>query len=198
MIKNKIHPSAVVLVIAFVLSLSIVWDIMTVFFGECRYYWLFHFMCSAYYLQLSIMLTQDIEIFRKSFMSNGVVKKSVDIVLHICAAALCLIIYIALSIPAIFSIGGSGKEIQQNKKSMREQIQAWDSKPLEVRSILPAATITILLIAPVSFDLIPATWKSWIQSILDFGIAMVSFYFVWVNYIQYKQQQAKVSPEQDC
>jgi len=61
------------------------------------------------------------------------------------------------------------------------QIKQYDAAPLEVRAILPAGALSLVMIILVGFDMLPESVVSWIQEILNTLVSVVGLWFVIIN-----------------
>lgn len=62
--------------------------------------------------------------------------------------------HLCILIPALISVHNTDKEIAECKQSADFQIKQYDAAPLEVRTILPAGALSLVMIILVGFDML--------------------------------------------
>lgn len=179
--KEKSSVKTVVLIIAFIPSLTLFWDIVTLIKGQEKIYPVFQFMFGAYYMLFSIFLTDDIHHFNGFWQKNPHIRGVFEKVLHYSAAAISWVMHLCILMPALISMHNTDKEIAECKQSATLQIEQYDNAPLEVRTILPAGALSIVMIILVSCDILPQNVISWIQETLNTLVSVVGLWFVIIN-----------------
>ena len=89
--------------------------------------------------------------------------------------------HLCILIPALISVHNTDKEIAECKQSADFQIKQYDAAPLEVRTILPAGALSLVMIILVGFDMLTESVVSWIQEILTTLVSAVGLWFVIIN-----------------
>lgn len=179
--KEKSLVKTAVLIIAFIPSLTLFWNIVTVVNGPSKFYPAFQFLFATYYTLLSVFLTDDIHHFHNFWKKHPYLRYVFEKVLHYSASVISGIMHLCILIPTIMSVHNTDKEIAECKQSAALQIKQYDAAPLEVRTILPAGALSLVMIILVGFDILPESVVSWIQEILNTLVSIVGLWFVIIN-----------------
>lgn len=179
--KEKSSVKTAVLIIAFIPSLTLFWNIVTVVNGPSKFYPTYQFLFATYYTLLSIFLTDDIHHFNDFWRKHPYLRCVFEKVLHYSASVISWIMHLCILIPALISVHNTDTEIAECKQSAALQIKQYDAAPLEVRAILPAGALSLVMIILVGFDILPESVVSWIQEILNTLVSVVGLWFVIIN-----------------
>lgn len=101
--REKITIKAIVLIIAFIPSLNLFWDLVTWIRGYREHYTAFQFMFAAYYTLLSVFFTSDRKRFNSFWEKYPKLKNYYERILHCCAVVITSIPKYAMIILALFS-----------------------------------------------------------------------------------------------
>lgn len=179
--KEKSSVKTAVLIIAFIPSLTLFWNIVTVVNGHGKFYPTYQFLFATYYTLLSIFLTDDIHHFNDFWRKHPYLRCVFEKALHYSASVISWIMHLCILIPALISVHNTDTEIAECKQSAALQIKQYDAAPLEVRAILPAGALSLVMIILVGFDMLPESVVSWIQEILNTLVSVVGIWFVIIN-----------------
>lgn len=179
--KEKSSVKTAVLIIAFIPSLTLFWNIATVVNGPSKFYPAYQFLFATYYTLLSIFLTDDIHHFHNFWRNHPHLRTVFEKVLHYSASVISWIMHLGILIPALISVHNTDNEIAECKQGAALQIKQYDASLLEVRTILPAGALSLVMIILVGFDILPKSVVSWIQEILNTLVLAVGLWFVIIN-----------------
>ena len=179
--KEKNTVKIVVLILTFIPSLTLFWDIVTAIWGSSKVYPAFQFMFAAYFTLLSIFLTDDIRYFDEFWKKYQSARQVFEKILHYSAVFIVWLMCSPNLIAALISNYHSDKEIDECKQDANALINHYDSASLEVRSILPSGALALIMLLLVSFNVFPECVISWIQESLNALVSVVGLLFVIVN-----------------
>ena len=121
--KENYIVKILILCFAFIPSLTLFWDVLTVIFGYEKYYSVFQFSSAAYFTIFSIFLTKDMEHFNHLWENNERFRWCIDKILHVSGVFIAWFPRIMLLIVGAMSDADSKKEVELNKIEAQKQIE---------------------------------------------------------------------------
>ena len=113
--KEKSSVKTAVLIIAFIPSLTLFWNIATVVNGPSKFYPAYQFLFATYYTLLSIFLTDDIHHSHNFWRNHPHLRTVFEKVLHYSASVISWIMHLGILIPALISAHNTDNEIAECK-----------------------------------------------------------------------------------
>lgn len=179
--EERYKAKLMILILVYIPSLTLFWDVISLIFGDDKTYSVFQFMCATYFMFFSIFLTRDMEIFNNMWENNKMFRRIVDRILHISAVIIAWIPRGIMLMICAFSDVDAKSELEINKKGAREQINLYDNMPVAARVLLPVGLISIVMIVLVSSNVFSDMVLSWIQEVLNTLVSLVGLFFVAMN-----------------
>ena len=179
--KKDSKAKILVLIVVFIFSLKLFWDIITVIFGYSKLYAVFQFSFSAYFTIFSIVLTKDMEYFKNLWERNEKIRKLTDKILHLSGKFMVWFPRIILSIVEVIFNGDLEKEIAHNKIEAQKKIEEYDNMPVAARIILPVGVLVLVMIVLVCFNVFSEQVLSWIQEVMNTLVSTVGVFVIAMN-----------------
>lgn len=180
--RQSTSPNAVGLIIIFILSLSITWDIIALMDGNVfihKFHPLFQGIFYAGYTLCSI--TDDINRFGNSLDNYPKSKYLLGILLHLCAVILVGVPTVLMWIFLANSYRNDPKGKDEFWLTYRKNVAIYDSKPLVVRLIyIPSALMLIITLLIVT-TIISDKWVPYIQHVIDALVSTVGLISILTN-----------------
>ena len=193
-VKGKIFSgNSIVLVVAFASSLSLTWDIVKAINPDSSmrsFFPLFQFLCFAAYTWLSIIATNDIQIFNDFLDKKPRRKQWVSKLAHICAKVIFgLPSFFMWLTDAIFSRDRLHEKTYY-REDFKKKIEIFDSKPLIVRTFAIPSAIMLIINILIAVKVLPEGWIPIVHNVLDAFVSFIGLALVLVNAKQ-KQNSSK-------
>ena len=180
--KENYRLKVAILCFAFIPSLTLFWDIVTIIAGYRKCYMIFQFQYTASFTICSIFLTKDAEHFHSLLKNNVLVHKCVDKILHASSVIFVWSLKIFLIIPILMSSNADiEKEAEISKLEAKEQIEQYDNMPIAARTLLPVAVATLAMAVLVYSNVCSEQIVSLIHEVLNTLIGLVGLFFVIMN-----------------
>ena len=179
--KEGFRVKVLILALAFVPSLTLFWNIISLLFGDNKFYSVFQFMAGTYFTLFSIFLTKDMEYFNSWWKNNAKFRMWTDKVLHISGVITAWFPRTMFLLVEVFSNNDAKKEIELHKKEAKSQIEHYDNMSVQVRTVLPVGVISLVMLILVSFNVFPDLVLDWIQEVLNSVVSVVGLIFVVMN-----------------
>lgn len=172
----------VALIVLFIPSLNLFWDIISLFWGHKQIYIVFQFLFASGYTLLSIFLTNDNIYFEIFWERHQKLKAFFIKIQHISILLIIGIQTFAQIIPTIFeNESDNSAERKQYLECARKNIRKFDEMKFGTKMLFPVGVISIIMIALISFNVFTETVICWIQEILNSGVSIVGVIFVVIN-----------------
>ena len=169
------------LIITFIPSLTLFWNIVTIVTGAKNIYLAFQFMFASYYTLFSIFLTADIFYFNEFWATHPRIFSFFKKILHLSGVFIAWIPSIVYLLPLAISDCSSKKDFEEIKQLVKTQIQEYDSSPIEARTLLPVGALSLIMLVLFQLSIFPETFLSFIQEVLNTIVSGIGFIFVAVN-----------------
>lgn len=182
--KKTKSATSFVLIMLFAFSLSLTWDIIKLVDQLDRYARLMPLvqsLCLAGYIWMSMVSTNDIQIFNDFIEATSRRKRWIGHLARNCAYIVYGLPFLIMMLVEVFSVRGREHRIKQYKNDLKRKLEDFDTKPLVVRAFLIPATIifvvNILLVGNLLSDnLVPI-----VQNGIDALVSVIGLAFVLAN-----------------
>lgn len=183
-LKSNILANMTILIIAWLLSNSLIWDLLYRI-RPCDFYIAYQFLISAFFTVFSIMVTKDSILFRRFWDKHLKMKKFMGIIIRYCAVFLYGIPYLA------GTIGGAVSEEERKEawKNVKKKVGAVDKMPLVKKSFLIPATLFFFWVVGISVFGMSKELSEWLSDILETIVSFVSIPFLYCSVKEYAMEK---------
>ena len=177
--QNNKTVNILILILTSIPSLTLFWNIVSIFQEVQPWYTIFQFLSTASFTYFSILFTDDHKFVLETFNKYPILRKKLEKLENVSIHIFVFIKYFFVSIPIIFSSEERIEEIKAIKKDARSEVVTINEYSSTTKFFFVIATPSLIMMVLCFF--IPQVYLSWIQEILNTIVSVVGLYFVIKN-----------------